>query len=94
MSTAQPAWEPALRGLAARVLGDLAGQVSFAGLDRAGRQFTTEAGAGQLLVRATDAGSAAVGLHDCRRPHCGMEVSWDEPRPPAPSHLPDAPPLF
>lgn len=87
-----PAWAPALHALARRVLGDLADQVGFADLERTGRSFRTEARAGRLLVRATDAGSAAVGLHEYLRTHCDFEVSWDEPRPPAPRHLPDAPP--
>ena len=87
-----PPWAPALHALARRVLGDLAEQVRFAGLDRPGRQFTTEASAGQLTVRGTDAGSAAVGLHEYLRSHCAFEVSWDEARPPAPDHFPDAAP--
>lgn len=89
--TDPPAWAPALHALARRVLGDLADQVGFAEQERTGRQFTHEASAGRLLVRATDAGSAAVGLHEYLRTHCAFEVSWDEPRPPVPSHLPDAP---
>ena len=96
MSTVHPpGWAPAARALAVRLLGDLGHRVTFTGLDRPrldrpGRQYVAEASAGHLTVGATDIGSAAVGLHTYLRRHCGLEVSWEEPRPPAPAHLPDA----
>src|SRR5699024_9779781 len=91
MSTVHPpGWAPAARALAVRLLGDLGHRVTFTGLDRPGRQYVAEASAGHLTVGATDIGSAAVGLHTSLRRHCGLEVSWEEPRPPAPAHLPDA----
>ncbi|GAA4425858.1 alpha-N-acetylglucosaminidase [Georgenia halophila] len=87
-----PDWEPALDGLAARVIGARAADVTFEWLDGPGRRFSYSATQGQLTVRATGPGSAAVGLHDYLRRHCGTAVSWDDPRPPGPRWLPDAPP--
>ena len=87
----EPTWQGAVSALARRVLGTLGEQVTFADKSGSGRAFGFEARSGQLTVHATDAGSAAVGLHEYLRRHGGMMVSWDHQRPSPPSHLPDAP---
>lgn len=93
MSVAErPEWDQGPRGLAQRVLGDLAERVRFAPLPGPARRFSYAAQQGQVVVSATDAGSAAVGLHAYLRRHCHLMVQWDDLRPPPPEQLPDAPP--
>ncbi|HLS15448.1 MAG TPA: alpha-N-acetylglucosaminidase TIM-barrel domain-containing protein [Beutenbergiaceae bacterium] len=90
LGSAEPDWAPALAGLAGRVLGPVATGVTFAALLGAGRRYVYRATGGRLLIEATDATSAAVGLHHYLREQCRIAVSWDDLRPVPPDHLPDA----
>lgn len=83
-----PAWAEALSDLARRVLGSAADGVTFHALEQDARRFAHQAKEGRLQVFGTDASSAAVGLHDYLQRHCGVAVSWDDPRPQIPEELP------
>ncbi|MGC0272578.1 alpha-N-acetylglucosaminidase TIM-barrel domain-containing protein [Pseudactinotalea sp. Z1739] len=85
-----PGWAPALSALAERVLGAIGTRVTFGALPGQGRAYAYRAQGNRLWVDATDAASAAVGLHEYLREQCRIAVSWDDLRPPPPAHLPDA----
>ncbi|MGC0252452.1 alpha-N-acetylglucosaminidase TIM-barrel domain-containing protein [Pseudactinotalea sp. Z1748] len=90
-SLPSPGWAPALNALAERVLGSLGTRVTFGALPGQGRRYAYGARGNRLRVEATDATSAAVGLHQYLREQCRIAVSWDDLRPPPPGHLPEAP---
>lgn len=92
-----PAWSAALAALAGRILGPIAAQVTFAEMPgpstaatHSGRRYAYSAAKGRVLIEATDATSAAVGLHQYLREQCRMAVSWDDLRPEPPADFPDA----
>lgn len=85
-----PPWATALGALAERILGTVAARVTFTTLAGTGRRYVYTATDGRLLVEATDASSAAVGMHQYLRQHCRIAVSWDDLRPPPPEYFPDA----
>lgn len=72
-----------LPGLAARVVGEA--PVTFAAFDGeadgSGRRFDVRTTGDALLVRATDAGAAAYGLHQHLLQRARRRVCWDTPLP-------------
>ncbi|MET7326809.1 alpha-N-acetylglucosaminidase TIM-barrel domain-containing protein [Nonomuraea sp. NPDC005650] len=89
---ALPTWEDAVRGLARRVLGPLAGSIRLAAVEGRGRAYEYEARGGTLTVAATDGVSASVALHHYLRGSLGLSVGWDTVLPLPVTSLPDCPP--
>ncbi|MBR8743234.1 alpha-N-acetylglucosaminidase [Nocardiopsis sp. MG754419] len=86
-----PRWSGAVDALARRVLGPAHRPIVLRERHGVPRSYAYHADGGVLMIEATDAVAAAVGLHTYLRRECGRSVTWDTRLPLRLAHPPHVP---